>query len=472
MLFNNPFFLLFLIIVYVLYWRFSRISQNRLLLFASYFFYGCWDVRYLALLAGCSLSSYFVGVGLEKAQEKGIRRWLLFLGLCINFGILGVFKYYNFFVSSLLDLLDVVGVSFPLQIIQVALPVGISFFTFQASSYLIDVYRRDRVVTHNVVDFCTYIAFFPQLVAGPIERASHMLKQFAEVRRFDYIEASNGIRQIVWGLFKKVVIADGLSFYVESLYDQVAQTPGWQLLLGTYFFAIQIYCDFSGYSDIAVGCGRILGFELTQNFRLPYFATNPHAFWSRWHVTLTSWFRDYLYIPLGGNRCSVSRHHLNLLIVFLVSGLWHGANWTFVIWGGLNGVILLLSDVWRKHLPPVEGANSLGRIVLQVAGCLVTFHVILVTWVFFRVESVQDGWIVLRHILTSPFSHWSNYVPYVKPLSLIAVLLGLEWFRRDMVHPLFARNRQYIAWVGSVFVLIAIILFGKFAHVPFIYFQF
>jgi D-alanyl-lipoteichoic acid acyltransferase DltB (MBOAT superfamily) len=276
----------------------------------------------------------------------------------------------------------------------------------------------------------------------------------------------------LWGLFKKVVIADSLASTIEQFYANPVETPGWQLLLGTYFFAIQIYCDFSGYSDIAVGCGRLLGFELTQNFRLPYFASSPREFWSRWHVTLTSWFRDYLYIPLGGNRCSEVRRSINLFTVFMVSGLWHGANWTFVIWGALNGFILLSSEMWNQRLRVSSLAKRVPTKVVKFFGWVVTFHLILVTWVFFRADSLRDAWVVLSRIMANPVGNLNMYGAYLRPASLVVVLLGVEWLRRDAVQPLAATKRKVLPWFGTALTVVAIILFGKFAHVPFIYFQF
>jgi D-alanyl-lipoteichoic acid acyltransferase DltB (MBOAT superfamily) len=339
MSFNSIDFAIFLPIVFVLYWFVMNRRiwlQNGLLLIASYIFYGWWDWRFLTLIIFSTIVDFWVGIGLEKENKSRKRKILLWISILVNIGFLGFFKYYNFFLENFISAFSFFGAEFSIRSLNIILPVGISFYTFQTLSYTIDVYKRRVKPTHDFVAFSTYVSFFPQLVAGPIERASNLLPQFYSSRKFVYQEATDGLRQILWGLFKKVVIADNCAPYVNQIFSNPSDFSGSTLILGAFFFAFQIYGDFSGYSDIAIGTSRLFGFNLMQNFNFPYFSRDIAEFWRRWHISLSTWFRDYVYIPLGGSRVSVSKSIRNTFIIFIISGFWHGANWTFIFWGLLN----------------------------------------------------------------------------------------------------------------------------------------
>jgi D-alanyl-lipoteichoic acid acyltransferase DltB (MBOAT superfamily) len=476
MLFNNPGFFLFFAAVYLLYWALSRRAQNLLLLAASYIFYGWWDWHLLSLLFLTSISTYLCGLGIGSSKSRYGKKIWLFIGLVFSLGILGFFKYCNFFITSFAVMLGRFGFSVSPLLINVVLPVGISFYTLQAASYLIDVYRGDFQPANDLVPFLLFKSFFPQLVAGPIERASHMMPQYREDRVFDRKVALDGAGQVVWGLFKKVVVADNLSLYVNMWYGNVNGAEGWQLIAGTYFFAFQIYCDFSGYSDMAVGLGRMLGFNLTQNFRFPYFSQSPREFWSRWHVTLMGWFRDYIYIPLGGSRCSYLRKAFNILIVFSLSGLWHGASWTFVVWGLLNGIFFVLfsrmeSD--RKSRQNSPGGELLFPSFSVLVKIIVTFHLILITWIFFRADSLAQVAMIVGRIINSSMVSLTFLTSLAMPIFLIILMVSAEWLKRNNNHVL-----SFPAWPAitrhalHAVVVFVIVLFGRFEHVPFIYFQF
>ncbi len=386
MLFNSIEFALFLPLTFLCYWGLFRKSlqvQNLFLLAVSYLFYGWWDYRFLALIAFSSLIDFYAGRRLHQAQEPRIRKRWLALSLGTNLGLLGVFKYYDFFIHSLVDSFAGAGIALSVPSLSIILPVGISFYTFQTLSYTLDIYRGKLKPTEDLVTFFTFVSFFPQLVAGPIERATHLLPQFQRPRTFSLAEGRKGLELILWGLFKKVVIADRLAAYVEIVYSAPENFSGLPVILATVFFAFQIYCDFSGYSDMAIGTAKLFGFDLMVNFRTPYFSRSLKEFWSRWHISLSTWFRDYVYIPLGGNRASTARWLGNLLITFLVSGLWHGANWTFVIWGGIHGIISA-GEAWLDktgRMPQLPGLIS--RIF--------TFGIVCLAWVFFRAATVNDA---------------------------------------------------------------------------------
>ena len=336
MLFNSIDFALFLPIVFILYWFVANKNikiQNLLIVIASYIFYGWWDWRFLFLIFCSTMVDYIIGFYLSNQNNRKIRKILLFISIAINLGILGFFKYYNFFLSSFTHVFTFFGVEIKANSLRIVLPVGISFYTFQTMSYTIDVYKRKIQATNDFIAFAAFVSFFPQLVAGPIERATNLLPQFLKKREFIYAQAVNGLRQMLWGLFKKIVIADNCARYVNMTFNNAESLTGSTLVLGVVFFAFQIYCDFSGYSDIAIGTARLFGFTLMKNFSFPYFSRDIAEFWRRWHISLTSWFRDYVYIPMGGSRGSGWIKVRNVLIIFLVSGFWHGANWTFLLWG-------------------------------------------------------------------------------------------------------------------------------------------
>jgi D-alanyl-lipoteichoic acid acyltransferase DltB (MBOAT superfamily) len=351
MLFNSIAYLVFLPVVFILFWSLRKYlkAQNVLLLIASYVFYAWWDYRFLGLIIASTLVDYGIGLTLAKTEKISQRKLLLSLSLVFNLGLLCVFKYYNFFIESFVDASHTIGFSANISSLNIILPVGISFYTFQTLSYTIDVYRKQMQPTQSLVKFATYVAFFPQLVAGPIERAKHLLPQFSILKVFQGQQAISGINLILWGLFKKIVIADNCATYVNTIFSNYENLNTLTLGLGAIYFAFQIYGDFSGYTDIAIGSARLLGFDLKRNFNYPYFSRDIAEFWRRWHISLSTWFRDYLYIPLGGSRVSKGLQLRNVMIVFLVSGFWHGANWTFLMWGFIHALLFIPLLYFNKN---------------------------------------------------------------------------------------------------------------------------
>ncbi|MEL6629398.1 MAG: MBOAT family O-acyltransferase, partial [Bacteroidota bacterium] len=402
MLFNSLDFLIFFPVIVGLYFALSPKYRWVLLLGASYYFYMCWKAEYIILIVFSTLVDYFAAGQMARIQEKKKRRPFLYLSLLSNLGLLFFFKYWNFFSGETRALLDSWNIMVDVPTFQLLLPVGISFYTFQTLSYTIDVYNGKLEPEKNLGRFALYVSFFPQLVAGPIERATHLLPQLRKTFDFDYQRVVSGLQQMLWGFFKKVVIADRLAVYVNEIYASPGDENGLALLLATYFFAFQIYCDFSGYSDIAIGAARVMGYDLMENFRTPYLSRSIREFWSRWHISLSTWFRDYLYIPLGGNRVPQVRWFLNLFIVFVVSGFWHGANWTFLIWGALHGSYLVAEILW-KRLPFAQfrGMPPKFKSILAVG---ITFHLTLLAWVFFRANSLGDATTVIRSVVELPLT--------------------------------------------------------------------
>jgi len=472
--FNSPEFACFLPIVFIAYWFFSKFhnAQNVVLLIASYIFYGWWDVRFLLLIVASSTIDYFVGLGLEKLERTSARKLLLTLSVFANLGMLGVFKYYDFFVSSLGDGLAGLGFQANLTTLNLILPVGISFYTFQTLSYSIDVYRRKLKATKDPISFFTFVAFFPQLVAGPIERATNLLGQFANNRSFDFEDGREGARLILWGLFKKIVIADQCAVHVDAIFENYQTLSASVLLLGAIYFAFQIYGDFSGYSDIAIGTARLFGIRLMTNFKTPYFSRDVAEFWRRWHISLSTWFRDYVYIPLGGNRGGAALSVRNTFIVFLVSGLWHGANWTFVLWGLLHWIYFLPLLLWkrnRKNLNRVAEGRWLPSLA-ELLNMTLTFVMVTVAWVFFRAESIGVAFEYLFKLFdTSLFSLPSSRkgaIPWV------GVLVLIEWIQRKQEHPL-KLDFLHISFRWLCYLILAIVCLAKSkGGTEFIYFQF
>ena len=406
MLFNSIDFAIFLPIVFILYWFILKKNltlQNLLVVLASYVFYGWWDWRFLSLIIFSTLIDYTVGLRLETEQKAMNRKILLWISIVVNLGFLGFFKYYNFFIDNFTQAFSFFGQGIAINSLNIILPVGISFYTFQTLSYSIDVYRGKMKPTKDFIAFSAFVSFFPQLVAGPIERAKHLLPQFYKKRTFDYHKAVDGMRQILWGLFKKVVIADNAAYFANLIFNNSADYSGSTLLLGALFFTFQIYGDFSGYSDIAIGTSRLFGFDLMQNFNFPYFSRNIAEFWRRWHISLSTWFRDYLYIPLGGSRGSTWMKVRNTFIIFIVSGFWHGANWTFIVWGVLNAIYflpLLLTKKNRIFMDDVA-ENSMWPSVRETAMMLGTFGLTVLAWIFFRAENVSHAVSILAEIFSS-----------------------------------------------------------------------
>jgi alginate O-acetyltransferase complex protein AlgI len=479
MLFNSIDFAIFLPIVFLVYWLLLKHNlriQNLFLLITSYVFYGWWDWRFLFLLLFSSLVDYLVGLGLSGENKTHRRNTLLGISLVVNLGMLGFFKYYNFFLDSFVDAFSFLGYSFQKDRLNIILPVGISFYTFQTLSYSIDVYRKDLKPAKDIISFLGFVSFFPQLVAGPIERATNLLPQFEKNREFNYGIAAEGMRQILWGLFKKMVIADNCSVYVNEIFTNHSSYSGSTLLLGAFFFGFQIYGDFSGYSDIAIGTAKLFGFNLMRNFAFPYFSRDIAEFWRRWHISLSTWFRDYLYVPLGGSKVRSVIKIRNTFIIFIVSGLWHGANWTFLVWGLLNAfyfIPLLITGKNRDNLDTVAQGKILPSFkeLLQI---ILTFLLTTLAWIFFRAENVAHAFSYLNGLFTiSLFSK-----PEILPLTLIiliSILITGEWLQREQQHALQIGQvvkRTSLRW-GIYFALSLIILaFGNFNKTEFIYFAF
>lgn len=443
MLFNSLNFAIFLPIVFTLYWVIGSKNmrvQNILLLVASYFFYAFWDYRFLFLLMFSTFLDYFTGIKISAAKANSGKKIWLWLSIIINLGFLGVFKYYNFFTDSFTALLNHAGLKSNFGVIDVILPVGISFYTFHGLSYVIDIYKKRIEPTRNFVDYSVFVSFFPLLVAGPIERATHLLPQIQTKREFNYNRATNGLRQILWGLFKKIVIADNCAEYANMIFSNPPHYASSVLVIGALFFAIQIYCDFSGYSDIAIGVARLFGIELIRNFAFPYFSRDIAEFWRRWHISLSSWFRDYVYIPLGGSKGSKLNQVRNIFIIFIVSGLWHGANWTFIVWGALNALYfmpLLLLKRNRSNLETVAQGKLLPGFT-DLLKMLSTFTLTVFAWIFFRADSVGAAVdyikrIFTRSILVQPKGDMLigpsvNLLPLT---GLIFIFIGMEWLGRE-----------------------------------------
>ncbi len=469
MLFNSFEFFCFFLIVFVAYWLLfqSRVwARNVFLIAASYLFYGWWDYRFLGLIFLSSAVDYCVAIAMPRAGASR-RRALLWTSLGVNLGCLGLFKYYGFFISSLSVLLGEFGIVLDEPTRHLILPVGISFYTLQTLSYTIDVYRRRIEPTTDVAAFFAYVCFFPQLVAGPIERASHLLPQFESLRVFDYQTARDGLRLVLWGMFKKVVIADQCAAFADPVFASLGDQSASTLLLATFYFSLQIYCDFSGYSDMAIGLGRMLGFDLMKNFNRPYFATSMTAFWGRWHISLSTWFRDYLYIPLGGNRGSRWQTLRNLFVVFSVSGLWHGAAWNYVLWGWIHFAYLVPGQFLRGWTPNRESrlSQALGLLRIPVVFCLVTY-----AWIFFRVPGGEDA----IHAALSVFD-WSLLTkPDCSRVGLLwaVVLFTAEWLQGSRDHPLQIDGLPLvIRWL--LYGLLLTLCLGYFREdSPFLYFQF
>jgi D-alanyl-lipoteichoic acid acyltransferase DltB (MBOAT superfamily) len=473
MLFNSFDFLIFLVVVTTLYFVLPHKFRWLLLLAGSCFFYMSFIPAYILILFFTIVVDYFTGKWIEDTLEPSKkRRYLLIsiLSVCAN---LFIFKYFNFFNQNVAAIATLLNWNYPITTLQIILPIGLSFHTFQSLSYVIEVYRGKQQAERHFGLFALYVMYFPQLVAGPIERPQNLLHQFREKKSFDPSRLRIGLSLALWGLFKKVVVADSLAIYVDTVYGSIPHHTGPTLLLATYFFAFQIYCDFSGYSDIARGVSRIYGIELMKNFETPYFADSIAGFWSRWHISLSTWFRDYLYIPLGGNRVSLTRTCSNLLMVFMVSGLWHGAKWTFVIWGMLHGVYVIgerLLSLVASRIAPAERREP--RPLFRAMKMVVTFHLVLVAWVFFRADSVAAAASVLRKIA---FDHGPIFWDVlIVPASLALVMLvALDVFNRktDYWTDLDRFSVRFRA-VYSVMLLAAVVLFGIEEGAQFIYFQF
>lgn len=486
MLFHSSQFVLFFPLVVALHFALPKAQRWILLLIASYYFYGCWKVEYLALIAISTLIDYFAALGIEASRDVGRRRLWLGISLTSNLGLLFVFKYLGFAFNSVNAVLQ----SFQLQAVfphyDLLLPVGISFYTFQTLSYTIDVYRGQLKAERHLGIFSLYVCFFPQLVAGPIERSTHLMPQFRAPHPWSNERTLSGLRLILWGFFKKIAIADNAAVFVDAAFSHPEKVGGGGLLIATYLFAFQIFCDFSGYSDIAIGTARVFGYDLMRNFNRPYFAKSIREFWQRWHISLSTWFRDYLYIPLGGNRVGKIRGQFNLLVVFVVSGLWHGANWTFVVWGAIHGSLLILGQwldpvierLWRfaaSTVPWLWRQSIWGIDLRKLIQVTVVFHLTLLAWVFFRAKSLDQALFVIHRIgadlLSISFGSSS-----LQLLITIALIVFMElvhlWTRHVEIEEAVQRKPRVLRWAFYYALILFMLMFGRFGNKEFIYFQF
>jgi len=484
MLFNSVEFLIFLPLVYLLYLIVPYKRSALLLLFASYFFYASWKYEYLLLIIFTTLSSYFFGIGVEQAKKKVIKRIYLSLALIINFGILFIFKYFNFFNSVLEDLFSIFNYNYEKTSLKLLLPVGISFYTFQALSYVIDVYKSKISSEKSIIKFCLFVSFFPQLVAGPIERSGNLIPQLSRLKIFKYENFSDGFKMILWGMFTKVVIADRLALCVNHVYNDVYNFSGLSLIIATFFFTYQIYLDFSGYSNIAIGVAKLFNVDLMQNFKTPYFSKTITEFWSRWHISLSTWFRDYLYIPLGGNKVSKTRWIFNLFFVFIVSGIWHGANYTFVIWGAIHGAMLVIEKLYYgERIKKIDNDKFSANLIRM----LFTYTVAVLAWIFFRANSLREATYILKNFFnvnindfnlimlsggTSKFLGMSTY-DFLLSLFFICVLVIINFLtKKEGIVNTIKRQSLFFRWSIYLSLIFTILWFGKFGMNQFIYFQF
>jgi len=482
MLFNSLNFAIFLPIVFILYWHFAGKNiriQNILLLVASYFFYACWDYRFLFLLIFSTLLDFYTGIKMSEAQSEKSKKTWFWLSIIVNLGFLGVFKYFNFFADSFAESLSFLGIKTNFWTLSVILPVGISFYTFHGLSYVIDIYKNRIEPERNLVDYSLFVSFFPLLVAGPIERATHLLPQIKQKREFNYSKSIDGLKQILWGLFKKIVIADNCAMFANSIFNNSAEYSGSTLVIGALFFAFQIYGDFSGYSDIALGTARLFGIDLLRNFAFPYFSRDIAEFWRRWHISLSSWFRDYLYIPLGGSKGGVFKAVRNTFIIFIVSGFWHGANWTFIVWGFLNALFILPSILFKTNRNNLEIVAK-GKIFptlrefLSIAG---TFTLTVFAWIFFRASSLKHAYSYLGQIFSRSLFSFPSFPDMDLAwltIKLISIFVIIEWLGREQQYAVAKvgfKWHKIPRWAFFFMIAVVIFLFGA-KEQQFIYFQF
>lgn len=481
MLFNSIDFAIFLPVVFILYWFITNKNlklQNFLIVASSYLFYGWWDWRFLSLIIFSTVIDFLIGKKLETEENNKKRKIFLWISILVNLGFLGFFKYYNFFADNFVEAFSFFGYQIHANSLNIILPVGISFYTFQTLSYTIDVYKRKLKPTKDLIAFSAFVSFFPQLVAGPIERASNLLPQFYKKRKFNYTKAADGMRQILWGLFKKVVIADNCAEYANFIFNNYENQSSATLVLGALFFTFQIYGDFSGYSDIAIGTSRLFGFNLRQNFNFPYFSRDMAEFWRRWHISLSTWFRDYLYIPLGGSRGGLWMKIRNTFIIFIVSGFWHGANWTFIFWGMLNAIFflpLMLTKNNRSNLDIVAKGKYFPSIK-EFISILLTFCLAVFAWIFFRAENLSHAFKYISGIFNEFDSFFleGTYSNYYTIFILIIILTIVEWLGREGQYAL---ETLALGWNRSFrYILYYLILFSIYwfagKEQQFIYFQF
>jgi alginate O-acetyltransferase complex protein AlgI len=492
MLFNSLHFLVFFIAVTTVYFAIPHKYRWFLLLFSSCYFYMAFIPVYILILGFTIVIDYFAGLFLEKTDGKR-KKWFLIASLIANIGVLAIFKYYNFLNDNLSAILNTFGRQNPVPYLSIILPIGLSFHTFQAMSYTIEVYRGKQKAERNFGIYALYVMFYPQLVAGPIERPQNLIHQFYEKHNFDYRRITDGLKLMAWGLFKKVVIADRLAIAVDSVYNNPFGQQGLSMVIATVFFSFQIFCDFSGYSDMAIGAAQVMGFKLMKNFDRPYHSKSIHEFWGRWHISLSSWFRDYLYISLGGNRVTIPRWYLNLFIVFLISGLWHGANWTFVIWGALHGFYLVFALITKDMRGKLSRFTGLDKhpVLNNVLQTLMTFGLVTFSWIFFRANSLQEALYIIKYSLSDTGSNIRDLLLNVSKGVSVDLHLGLSKSQMligiaavivmELVH-LMQNKYQLSEWINarpvyvrwSIYytVILTIIFFGVYENRQFIYFQF
>lgn len=477
MFFNSLDFAIFLPIVFILYWfvfNKNKSWQNTLLIFASYYFYACWDWRFLFLLIFSTLLDYVSGIKIEKSKSEGEAKFWFWLSVGINLGFLGVFKYYDFFAQSFAEFLNGFGLKAHPYLLKLVLPVGISFYTFHGLSYVIDVYKKRIQAEYNFVDYSLFVSYFPLLVAGPIERATHLLPQVKVKRTFNFEKAKEGTYQILWGLVKKVVIADSCAMYANAVFNDYEQMNTLSLIIGAVYFAFQIYGDFSGYSDIALGTSKLFGIDLLKNFDYPYFSRDIAEFWRRWHISLSSWFRDYLYIPLGGSKGGKWMQVRNTFIIFLVSGFWHGANWTFIVWGFINALYflpLLLLNKNRSNLEPIDFKWNWKALQI-LFHVFTTFCLATLAWIFFRANTITDALNYIKRMFTnldfgSQYLSIERYTPEL--LVLVIAFVVFEWKNKYKIEPISGKYE----WIKVFICMLALLALGVYSdYKEFIYFQF
>lgn len=479
MLFNSYAFAIFLPIVFFIYWAIPHKARWILLLIASYYFYMCWNPKYVVLIFGTTVVSYVAALLIDGTDNKEVKKIVLTTTVIVCMGVLFLFKYFNFTLESISSFLGMFAIPFSPVTLKLLLPVGISFYTFQTMSYVIDVYRGNVKAEKHFGYYATFISFFPQLVAGPIERTSNLLPQIKSEKHFDYEKASYGIRLMVWGFFKKLVVADNFSVYVDRIFNNIGDYQGSALLIASFLFTIQIYCDFSGYSDIAIGTAKLMGVDLIKNFNSPYFSASVKEFWQRWHISLSTWFRDYVYIPLGGNRCSRFKHNRNLLLTFLVSGIWHGANWTFVVWGGIHGIVQILESSFLKSTGKKELSKNMWwlRVLLVFVFCDFA-------WIFFRANSIMEALYAFRYMfvgLGNPVSYLYNGFADMG-LTMATLILFVIYLCILCAYDYYALKGDVIRWIGKrkkavryfiYFMFLTIIMCCRASgEAAFVYFQF
>lgn len=482
MLFNTISFAIFLPVVFLLYWFVGKKSlrqQNILLLLSSYFFYACWDWRFTFLLVFSTLLDYFTGIKIFESELKRRRKMWLWLSVGINLGFLGVFKYYNFFTGSFADALSLLGLKVNPGSLNVILPVGISFYTFHGLSYVFDLYNKRISPERDFVNYSVFVSFFPLLVAGPIERATHLLPQILKKREFNYARSVDGLRQILWGLFKKIVIADNCAAFANDIFSNSANYTGSTLVMGALFFTFQIYGDFSGYSDIALGTARLFGIELLRNFAYPYFSRDIAEFWRRWHISLSSWFKDYVYIPLGGSKGGMWKKIRNTFAIFLLSGFWHGANWTFIFWGLLNALYimpLIIFNTNRNNLD-IAAAGRIWPSLKELFSMGVTFCLTVFAWIFFRAENVTHAFAYVSGIFSISFftiPTYHNFNESLVILFIVAIFFFIEWIGREEPYAIAKSGTvksDFVRYAIYYVIIIALFVFQGTSN-QFIYFQF